>query len=285
MPSNEEVRRQLERILKSDLFCGSNQMIRFLRFLVERKLEKPEEALDARSIAVAVFDRPAAHEPRRDPVVRVKIGRLRTKLSDYYRTVGAQDPVTIHLPKGSYIPVFDYRSGIDSQFNGRRTDARAAAGSSQSMLLTTGAPSAEINVDGEVVVLAVSADERDHERLQRFFTHSNWHIFGVHGCEEARKALQQGRFGVVLCDRKLPDGTWRDLLEVLAGLDWSPLLIVAGEDVEADLWAEVLNKGGYDVLSKPFELDEVMRIISLAWLHWRQQLVGTAAANRTQLRA
>jgi hypothetical protein len=33
----------------------------------------------------------------------------------------------------------------------------------------------------------------------------------------------------------------------------------------------VLSQGGYDVLPKPLEKAEVLRIISLAWMHWKQQ--------------
>ena len=37
------------------------------------------------------------------------------------------------------------------------------------------------------------------------------------------------------------------------------------------LWAEALNIGAYDVLAKPFDRQEVIRIFSLAWLHWNDQ--------------
>jgi hypothetical protein len=37
------------------------------------------------------------------------------------------------------------------------------------------------------------------------------------------------------------------------------------------MWAEVLNLGGYDVLPEPFDGSEVIRILSLAWLHWRDK--------------
>jgi hypothetical protein len=35
--------------------------------------------------------------------------------------------------------------------------------------------------------------------------------------------------------------------------------------------AEALNVGAYDVLSKPFNRTEVIRIVSLAWLHWEER--------------
>jgi TolB-like protein/Flp pilus assembly protein TadD len=41
-----------------------------------------------------------------DPIVRVEAGRLRSRLSEYYKTEGSDDPVVIDLPKGRYSPVF-----------------------------------------------------------------------------------------------------------------------------------------------------------------------------------
>ena len=52
-------------------------------------------------------------------------------------------------------------------------------------------------------------------------------------------------------------------------MSFSPLLIVTARCADDQLWAEVLNLGGYDVLMKPFERTEVIRVISLAWLNWK----------------
>jgi FixJ family two-component response regulator len=35
------------------------------------------------------------------------------------------------------------------------------------------------------------------------------------------------------------------------------------------LWAEVLNLGGYDLLAKPLEGDEVSRVVEMACRHGR----------------
>jgi FixJ family two-component response regulator len=46
------------------------------------------------------------------------------------------------------------------------------------------------------------------------------------------------------------------------------MLIVTSGLADAHLWAEVLNLGGYDVLAKPFDDQEVQRVVAGAW---RQQ--------------
>jgi hypothetical protein len=67
------------------------------------------EAIKEYNIAVEGLGRGADFDQKRDSIVRVEAHRLRRRLADYYRTVGAQDPVEILLPAGSYVPVFQTR--------------------------------------------------------------------------------------------------------------------------------------------------------------------------------
>jgi DNA-binding NarL/FixJ family response regulator len=69
---------------------------------------------------------------------------------------------------------------------------------------------------------------------------------------------------VVICERELPDGCWRDVMAQADALPRPPRIIVTSLFADESLWGEVLNLGGYDVLRKPFALDEVIRSVSLA---------------------
>jgi len=64
-------------------------------------------------------------------------------------------------------------------------------------------------------------------------------------------------------------GTWREMLAEAAQLLPPPFLIVTCRLADERLWAEALNVGAYDVLAKPFDAAEVIRVVSLAWLHWK----------------
>jgi DNA-binding NtrC family response regulator len=121
-----------------------------------------------------------------------------------------------------------------------------------------------------VSVLSVFDNIRDHQQLQAIFKHTNWRISGVSGCKDASRTLESGAFGVVICDTKLCDGDWKTLLKGIRKLDAQPLLIVASEINDVSLWAEVINLGAYEALAKPFSMEEVIRVVSLAWLFWRE---------------
>jgi serine/threonine-protein kinase len=100
------VHRQLERVLENELFIRSDQLSRFLRFVVERHLEGRGHELKETVIGVEVFGRKPDYNPKYDPVVRTEARRLRARLADYYKNGGKSDLLIIELPKGSYAPTF-----------------------------------------------------------------------------------------------------------------------------------------------------------------------------------
>ena len=61
-------------------------------------------------IGLDVFGRKAdSYDPAFDPIVRVQMGRLRSKLRAYYNGSGLPDLVRIDVPVGTYVPEFTHR--------------------------------------------------------------------------------------------------------------------------------------------------------------------------------
>jgi adenylate cyclase len=104
-PTAGEVSAELERIFASADFDGSPRSRAFLRFIVEETHAGRQEDLTQTAIATRVFGRRDDFDPTIDPIVRIQAGRLRRSLERYYLLTGAQDPVRIELPRGSYVPV------------------------------------------------------------------------------------------------------------------------------------------------------------------------------------
>jgi DNA-binding NtrC family response regulator len=92
-------------------------------------------------------------------------------------------------------------------------------------------------------------------------------------------ALRSHRFAVVLCECNLQPGTWQELLDLLVRLPDPPFLIVTSRVADERLWAEALNLGAYDVLAKPFDHTEVMRVLSMACTHWTATHAATQNTN------
>jgi len=97
---DEEIRHALDRVLNSTQFKNSPIMGKFLTYIVEETLAGNEDDLKAYSIAVDAMGRSEEFDAQSDPAVRVLAGRLRTGLSEYYRTEGHDDTLVISVPTG-----------------------------------------------------------------------------------------------------------------------------------------------------------------------------------------
>jgi tetratricopeptide (TPR) repeat protein len=96
------MRAELDRILLSAEFQGSERRSRLLKYLVEKAIAG--EPVKEYSIGVDVFGKRPDYDPRIDPAVRVEMGRLRTRLSTYYAGPGKANRERLEFPKRSYIP-------------------------------------------------------------------------------------------------------------------------------------------------------------------------------------
>lgn len=107
-PTAEEICRQAERILASEEFHAPQRGRNFLEFVVNETLAGRSGFLKAFTIANVVFGREASFDPQNDPVVRIEAGRIRKALERYYLVAGQADEVIITMPKGGYVPHFEY---------------------------------------------------------------------------------------------------------------------------------------------------------------------------------
>jgi two-component system KDP operon response regulator KdpE len=135
------------------------------------------------------------------------------------------------------------------------------------MLATTqnvhsSAPSVE-----KISILLVSPYREDHSSIRHILHHDSWDISRCTNVREAIACLERDRPSIVICERDLPDGNWKDVLNRTDTLTNPPLLLVTSRHADENLWGEVLNLGGYDVLIKPFDCSEVTRVVGMAWRH------------------
>jgi len=105
------VRQQIEKILRSGEFKSSEVLSNLLRFLANHSIDQPGEVAKEYDVAVVALGRPEGFDPRTDSAVRVHAARLRAKLAEYYMSEGADDPILIEVPKGSYHVSWRQRGG------------------------------------------------------------------------------------------------------------------------------------------------------------------------------
>jgi hypothetical protein len=94
-------------------------------------------------------------------------------------------------------------------------------------------------------ILSVSPSIEDHRVLWQLAHGMGRRLATAGSCHTALRRLGRGGISIVICERDLPDGTWRCILDYLATATEKekPLLIVTSKLADESLWAEVLNLG------------------------------------------
>ena len=99
----------LERILTSQAFHAlQEQTAGFLRYIVETRLLGLSDTITETEVAKHAYGS-KAHDPRETRKIAMAAAMLRAKLVEYYLTEGAEDPILIEMPLGTYVPTIKDR--------------------------------------------------------------------------------------------------------------------------------------------------------------------------------
>jgi FixJ family two-component response regulator len=118
--------------------------------------------------------------------------------------------------------------------------------------------------ENRLTALAIITSHADRTQLERIFEKAGWNIFFDDGIEAAADNRNIPTH-VIVYDRDLPNVDWRQAVQQLASGQPRRGVILASSVVDDYLWEEVIQLGGYDVVSKPFREDEVTHAIEFAW--------------------
>jgi len=101
---------QVERVANSETFRNAEVLQRLLKFIAEKSIAGEADQLKEYTVATDGLGRPASYDPGHDSLVRIQIGRLRSRLADYYRTEGERDPIVLGVPKGHFELTWERRA-------------------------------------------------------------------------------------------------------------------------------------------------------------------------------
>ena len=99
------------------------------------------------------------------------------------------------------------------------------------------------------------------ETLESALKPLNVDVLRARNLRDARRCVHDQRIDVVVTDVSLPDGNWSDVLRCVVDGGDDTNVVVCTPVVDELLWSEVLWRGGYDVLVKPFRAEEARRVV------------------------
>jgi DNA-binding NtrC family response regulator len=103
-----------------------------------------------------------------------------------------------------------------------------------------------------IQVLAVMPDTMDRGALEGIAGRARWDLRFSPGCDDAIAMLQRHAANVIICDRDQSGHDWREALRRLAAQSPACPILVSAPDNDDRFWLEVMERGGYDVVTRPF---------------------------------
>jgi DNA-binding response OmpR family regulator len=119
-------------------------------------------------------------------------------------------------------------------------------------------------------VLAILGNSRDQITVTEFAQSRHWHLTLVSTPDQGLSSAAEKVTPVILLDRDLAGHEWRSTMRRLAQNHSKPCIILVSPVVDPYLFDEVVRQGGFDVVTKPIEPDELRRIGHLALTFWKR---------------
>lgn len=106
----DECWKVLDRAAASQQLRRAPRSREFLKYVADKSLREGCTEIHEQEIGHAVFGRNKDYDTSQDNIVRVSATELRKRIDGYFASEGAEEPLIFDIPRGSYLPVFRWRS-------------------------------------------------------------------------------------------------------------------------------------------------------------------------------
>lgn len=118
----------LEGAAASDHLKRATRLKEFLYYVGKKSIKEGCSDIHEQEIGQAVFGRRDSYDTSQDNIVRVSATELRRRVEAYFAADGKDEPLIFDIPRGSYTPIFHWRSQTPLAGTGRTAEAAAAPG-------------------------------------------------------------------------------------------------------------------------------------------------------------
>jgi DNA-binding NtrC family response regulator len=119
-------------------------------------------------------------------------------------------------------------------------------------------------MDKPTPILVVSSESKNRRALADILNQEGWSTVCASAVAECQGILSSHNLRLVLCDRRLTDGTYRDILFLARLLGRNVRVVVTSRLADWSEYLEALQDGAFDLIAFPGETAEIIRVISQA---------------------
>jgi signal transduction histidine kinase/FixJ family two-component response regulator len=140
------------------------------------------------------------------------------------------------------------------------------------------------NGDGPARVLVVDDERAVVDVLQEFLASQGYEMSVASSGEEAVRNIPSVRPDVILTDINLPGLSGLEVVRFAKSVDPEIAVIVVTGHASASTAIEALREGAYDYITKPFELDDVHKIVERAVANRRLRAINRRLVEELRLK-
>jgi DNA-binding NtrC family response regulator len=136
---------------------------------------------------------------------------------------------------------------------------------------TTGFWQSASNPETEIGAVFVAGTEGQFLQFQELLRGSGIRLTWIPATQDLTHLILNADVPVVLYDSETAGSDWSSVLQVAQTRRVVPSVIVISQTIDADLWKEVLNNGGFDVLGGFSKRERVIHTITKAYERWSRR--------------
>jgi hypothetical protein len=120
--------RVLESVAASPHLKRATRLKEFLFYVGRKSVKEGCSDIHEQEIGQVVFGRRDSYDTSQDNIVRVSATELRRRVEAYFAAEGKEEPLIFEIPRGSYTPIFRWRTDAQHAEPGKTAEPGAAAG-------------------------------------------------------------------------------------------------------------------------------------------------------------
>ena len=110
----------------------------------------------------------------------------------------------------------------------------------------------------EPIQILVISSLGNRRALLEILNQQGWDTICASTLNECQEALAGRNVSLVFCDKRLPDGTYRDVLRIIRSLNKDVPLVVTSRLADWDEYFEVLQHGAFDLIASSCQPSDVI---------------------------
>jgi len=113
-------------------------------------------------------------------------------------------------------------------------------------------------MDNPIQILVASSDLETRRALAGILKKEGYETTCVSRVSECQEVLSGQKLSLMFCDRRLADGTYRDVLELTRGSQQNVRVVVTSRLADWDQYLEALHHGAFDLIASPCQPTDVL---------------------------